>query len=59
MVVMKIKKQKTQKSADKSLENNRIMLKSKQKFRSKNNNAFTEEVNKIALSVSNDKKLST
>ena len=33
------------------------MLKSKQIFKSKNHNAFTEEVNKIALSASNDKSI--
>ena len=33
------------------------MLKSQQRFRSKKNNVFTEEVNNIALSFNNDKKI--
>ena len=36
---------------------NRLILKSKQRFRSKNNNVFTEEINKIALSASDDKRM--
>ena len=32
------------------------MLKSQQRFRSKKNNVFSEEVNKVALSFHNDKK---
>ena len=31
-----------------------MILKSKQRFRSENNNVFTEEVNKITLSANND-----
>ena len=36
---------------------NRLILKSRQRFRSKNNNVFTEEINKIALSASDDKRM--
>ena len=38
-----------------SIKNNKIILKSKEKFKSERHNVFTEEINKIALS-SNDKK---
>ena len=38
------------------IENNKIILKSQQRFRSKKHNGFTEEVNKIALS---DKRIIT
>ena len=31
--------------------NNKFIVKSKQRFRSKKNNVFTEEINKIALSA--------
>ena len=37
------------------MKNDKLMLKSKQRFRTKNYNAFTEEVNKIALSANNGK----
>ena len=37
--------------------NNRLILKSQQRFRSEKHNAFTEEVNKIALSANSDKRL--
>ena len=40
----------------KCLQNNRIVLKSKQKFKSKTHNVFTEDINKIALSSNDDKK---
>ena len=36
--------------------NNRLILKSQQRFKSKKHNVFTEAVNKIALSANNDKK---
>ena len=36
--------------------NNRLILKSQQRFKSKRHNVFTEAVNKIALSANNDKK---
>ena len=38
------------------IRNNTSILKSRQIFRSKKHNVFTEEVNKIALSSNNDKK---
>ena len=37
--------------------NNRLILKSQQRFRSEKHNAFTEEVDKIALSANSDKRL--
>ena len=39
--------------------NNEIILKSQQRFKSKAHNAYTEEVNKIALSSNEDKMLQT
>ena len=33
------------------------MLKAQQRFKSENHNAFTEEINKIALSSNNDKRI--
>ena len=39
--------------------NNEIILKSQQRFRSENHNAYTEEINKIALSKNDDKRLQT
>ena len=36
--------------------NNRLILKSQQRFKSKKHNVFTEAVNKIALSANNYKK---
>ena len=38
--------------------NNRLKLKTKQRFKSERNNVFTEEINKIALSSNDDKKCS-
>ena len=35
----------------------KLMLKSQQRFRSEKHNIFTEEVNKIALSVNDDKRV--
>ena len=37
--------------------NNEIILKSQQRFKSETHNVYTEEVNKIALSSNNDKRL--
>ena len=37
------------------MKNNKLVLKSQQTFRSENYNAVTEEVNKIALSATNEK----
>ena len=39
--------------------NNEIILKSQQRFNSEKHDAYTEEVNKIALSSSDDKRLQT
>ena len=39
------------------MENNTLILKSKQRFRSEEHNAFPEDVNKIALSANNDKRI--
>ena len=37
------------------LKNNKLVLKTQQRFRSKIHNVFTEEVNKIVLRANNDK----
>ena len=42
-----------------SLFNNKIILKSQQRFRSDHHRVYTEEVNKIALSSNDDKRLQT
>ena len=39
------------------IKNNRILLRSQQRFRSKKHNIFTEEVNKIALSVVDNERI--
>ena len=39
--------------------NNEVILKSQQRFKSEAHNAYTEEVNKIALSSNDDKRLKT
>ena len=39
--------------------NDKIILKSKQRFRSDHYRVYTEEVNKIALSSNDDKRLQT
>ena len=39
--------------------NNKVTLKSKQIFKSEAHNAYTEEVNKVALSSDDDKRLQT
>ena len=39
------------------LQNNKIILRSRQRFKSKAHNVFTEKVNKIALSFNDDKTL--
>ena len=36
---------------------NKLILKPQQRFRSNKHNVFTEEVNKIALSANNDKRI--
>ena len=39
--------------------NNKIVLKSQQRFKSERHDVYTEEVNKIALSSNDDKRLQT
>ena len=39
--------------------NNKIVLKSQQRFQSERHDAYTEEINKIALSSNDDKRLQT
>ena len=39
------------------IKNNKLILKSQQRFRSKKQNVFTEEVNKTELSTNNDKRI--
>ena len=39
--------------------NNKIILKSQQRFKSEHHNVFTIETNKIALSNTDDKRLQT
>ena len=39
--------------------NDKIILKSQQRFKSNHHNVYTEEVNKIALSSNDDKRLQT
>ena len=39
--------------------NDKIILKSQQRFKSDHHNVYTEEVNKIALSSNDDKRLQT
>ena len=39
--------------------NNKVVLKSRQRFKSEVHNAYTEEINKIALSSNDDKRLQT
>ena len=38
------------------IKNNKLILKTQQRFRSKKHNEFTEEINKIALSSNDDKR---
>ena len=39
--------------------NNKIILKSQQRFKSDLHNVYTEQINKIALSSNDDKRLQT
>ena len=39
--------------------NDKIILKSQKRFKSDHHNAYTEEINKIALSSNDDKRLQT
>ena len=68
-MVVKIKEQEKQKSVIKRevkfknhmacLLNNKIILKSQQRFKNETHNVYTEEINKIALSSNDDKRLQT
>ena len=40
-------------------QNNEIILKSQQRFKSEKHDVYTEEVNKITLSINYDKRLQT
>ena len=42
-----------------SLFNNKIIMRSQLRFKSDNHNVYTEEINKIALNRSDDKRLQT
>ena len=42
-----------------SLFNNEVIIRSQQRFRSYNHKVYTEEVNKIALSSNDDKRIQT
>ena len=42
---------------NKFINNNRVILKSQRRFRSEKHNVFTEDVNKIELSASDDKRM--
>ena len=39
------------------VKNNKLILKTQQRFKSERLNVFTEEINKIALSSNNDKRM--
>ena len=39
------------------IKNNKLILKTQQRFKSEKHNVFTEEVNKIALSTNDDKRM--
>ena len=40
-----------------SIKNNKLILKAQQRFKSERHNVFTEEINKIALSSNDDKRM--
>ena len=42
-------------SLDEFIKNNKLILKTQQRFKSERHNIFTEEINKIALSSTDDK----
>ena len=65
MMILSIKKTKEEKRrllfenyAD-CLVNDKIILKSQQRFKSDYHNVYTEQINKIALSSNDDKRLQT
>ena len=45
------------KKDNKELKNNKLILKTQQRFKSERYNVFTEEVNKVALSSNDDKRM--
>ena len=63
MMIVNIKKQKEQRSEDSfenyanCLFNDKTILKLQQRFKSDCHNVYTEQINKIALSSNNDKRL--
>ena len=67
MIIVKLKNPKEQKCVIKRelmfenykdcLFNDKIILKSQQRFKSDHHNVYTEEINKIALSSNDDKRL--
>ena len=60
MAAMKTKKQKTQidiNSIKGFIKNNKSILKIQQRFKSERHNVFIEEINKIALSSNDDKRM--
>ena len=54
-----IKRQLTFKNYKDSLFNNEVVIKSQQRFRSDHHKVYTKEVNKIALSSNDDKRIQT
>ena len=54
-----IKRELTFKNYKDSLLNNEIVIKSQHRFRSDHHKVYAEEVNKIALSINDDKKIQT
>ena len=66
MVSLRLKKQTSKNVVDTTfngnkdyLLNNEIILKSQQRFKSEAHNVYTENVNKVALSSNEDKRLQT
>ena len=54
-----IKRELMHKNYKDCLFNDKIISKSQQRFKSDHHNAYTEQINKIALSSNNDKRLQT
>ena len=56
---MKIKEQKAQKAVFIKIfiKDNKLILKTQQRFRSEKENVFTEEIDKIALNSNDDKRI--
>ena len=47
----------SQKNYKKFIRKNKVILKAKQRFKSEKHNVFTEEINKMALSSNDDKRI--